>query len=128
MPNPRILIVDDQDVLRKLISLTLGGGGYDLVEAIDGPGAMQEIQNEPPDLILLDLMLPGGIDGIEICRRVREDPRCANTKVVLLTAADQATQRERAQAVGVDRYFPKPFSPRELRELVESLLTEQPAS
>ena len=122
MPRPRILIVDDHADLRKLITLTLGGDDYDLVEAVDGPGALDECQRQPPDLILLDLMLPGGIDGIEVCRRVREDPRLANTRVVLLTAADQAPQRERAERVGVDRYFPKPFSPRELRELVESLL------
>lgn len=122
MPKPRILIVDDHADLRKLIALSLGGGDYDLVEAMDGQGALDECERQPPDLILLDLMLPGGIDGIEVCRRVRADSRFADTRVVLLTAADQAVQRERAQEVGVDRYFPKPFSPRELRELVGSVL------
>lgn len=122
MPNPRILIVDDHADLRRLIGLSLGGADYDLVEAVDGPGALDEVERQPPDLILLDLMLPGGMDGIEICRRVRDEPRCAHTRIVLLTAADQAPQRERAKQAGVDRYFPKPFSPKELRELVDSML------
>ncbi|MDH3420817.1 MAG: response regulator [Gammaproteobacteria bacterium] len=127
MPNPLVLIVDDQADLRKLISLTLGNTDYDLIEAVDGPAALEACEQQEPDLILLDLMLPGGIDGIEICRRVRQDARLAHTKVVLLTAADQAIQRERAEEVGVDRYFPKPFSPQELRRLVESLLAANTA-
>jgi len=127
MPNPLILIVDDQADLRKLISLTLGNTDYDLIEAVDGSGALKACEQREPDLILLDLMLPGGIDGIEICRRVRQDERLAHTKIVLLTAADQAIQRERAEEVGVDRYFPKPFSPQELRQLVASLLAADTA-
>lgn len=122
MSNPRILIVDDHADLRKLISLTLGSKDYNLVEAVDGPSALEACKRSAPDLILLDLMLPGGMDGIDICRQVRQDVTLAHTKVVLLTAADQLAQRERAVEVGVDRYFPKPFSPLQLRELVESLL------
>lgn len=122
MPKPRILIVDDHADLRKLITLSLGSSDFDLVEAVDGQSALEECERQPPDLVLLDLMLPGGIDGIEVCRRIRRDPRFTATRVVLLTAADQAIQRERAEEVGVDRYFPKPFSPRELRELVIAVL------
>ncbi|MDH3533653.1 MAG: response regulator [Gammaproteobacteria bacterium] len=122
MPKPRVLIVDDHADLRKLISLSLGSGNYDLVEAMDGQGALDVCERQPPDLVLLDLMLPGDFDGIEVCRRIRENSRLAHTRIVLLTAADQAAQRERAQEAGVDRYIPKPFSPRQLRELVESLL------
>lgn len=125
MPKPRILIVDDHADLRKLIALSLGTQDYDLVEAVDGQGALEECERQAPDLVLLDLMLPGGIDGIEVCRRIREDSHFASTRVVLLTAADQAVQRERAQEVGVDRYFPKPFSPRDLRDLVESVLAAE---
>lgn len=127
MPKPRVLIVDDHADLRKLIALTLGSTDYELVEAIDGPSALDEVLRQPPDLILLDLMLPGGIDGIEICRRVRGDSRCARTRVVLLTAADQAPQRERAKEVGVDSYLPKPFSPLELRQLVATVLGDTTA-
>ncbi len=122
MRKPRILIVDDHADLRKLIALSLGTSDFNLVEAIDGQSALDECERQPPDLILLDLMLPGGIDGIEVCSFIREDPRFAGTRVVLLTAADQSVQRERAQEAGVDRYFPKPFSPRELRELVGEML------
>jgi CheY-like chemotaxis protein len=122
MSKPVILIVDDQADLRKLIILTLGNGDYELVEAADGPGAIEACKQHAPDLILLDLMLPGGMDGIEICQWVRSDPGLSDTRVVLLTAADQAAQRQRAEDVGVDKYLPKPFSPAELRELVRSLL------
>ncbi len=122
MPKPRILIVDDHADLRKLIALSLGGGDYDLVEAQDGQGALDECERQVPDVILLDLMLPGGIDGIEVCERIRGDSRFDQTRVVLLTAADQVVQRERAREAGVDRYFPKPFSPGELRKLVEAIL------
>lgn len=127
MSNPRILIVDDHADLRKLISLTLGSKDYDLIEAVDGPSALEACKRCAPDLILLDLMLPGGMDGIDICRQVRQDAALAHVKVVLLTAADQLAQRERAVEVGVDRYFPKPFSPLQLRELVESLLAADSA-
>jgi len=122
MSKPVILIVDDQADLRKLIILTLGYGEYELVEAVDGPRAIEACKQHAPDLILLDLMLPGGMDGIEICQWVRSDPGLSDTRVVLLTAADQAAQRQRAEDVGVDHYLPKPFSPAELRELVRSLL------
>lgn len=122
MSKPRVLIVEDQADLRKLIALTLSSQGYDIAEAVDGPGALEACERHRPAVILLDLMLPGGLDGIEICRRIRANPDLAHTRVVLLTAADQAIQRERAEQVGVDRYLPKPFSPRVLRELVDSLL------
>lgn len=122
MQKPRILIVDDQADLRKLIVLTLGSEKYELFEAANGASALEAVQRAGPALVLLDLMLPGGMDGIEIAERIRAEPALAATRIVLLTAADQAVQRERAAAAGVDHYFPKPFSPRQLRELVESLL------
>ena len=124
MTRPRILIVEDQADVRKLIVLSLGHDDYDLVEAADGPSALAACERQPPDVLLLDLMLPGGLDGIEICRQVRQNPQLANARVVLMTAADQAVQRERAAEAGVDAYFPKPFSPKELRDLVTSMLPD----
>lgn len=117
-----ILVVEDQADLRKLVALTLRPGGYEVVEVADGQAALAAIDARPPDLVLLDLMLPGGLDGLELCRRIKSDPRCSGTTVIIMTAADQAAQRERVTAVKADHYVPKPFSPRQLRTLVESVL------
>lgn len=126
MSRPRILIVEDQADLRKLMALTLGGDRYELAEAVDGAVALEQCERFKPDLVLLDLMLPGELDGIDVCHRIRAHPDLRGTRIVLLTAADQAKQRERAAAAGVDHYFPKPFSPKALRALVESLVAGGP--
>lgn len=120
----RILIVEDQADLRKLLTLTLGTTRYELLEAADAAQALGAVQDAPPDLVLLDVMLPGGMDGLEVCRRIKADARLDRTIVVMMTASDQAEQRARVRAAGADRYVAKPFSPRELRSLVESLLAE----
>lgn len=120
----RILIVEDQADLRKLVTLTLGTTRYELLEAADAAQALKAVQGPPPDLVLLDLMLPGGMDGLEVCRRIKADARLDGTVVVIMTASDQAEQRARVRAAGADRYVAKPFSPRELRSLVESLLAQ----
>ena len=121
-PHKGILIVEDQVDLRKLVSLTLRPAGYRLREAVDGATALQACSEEPPDLVILDLMLPGGLDGVEVCRRIKSDPALAGTLVIMMTAADQARERERVRAAGADHYVPKPFSPGQLRALVQSLL------
>ena len=120
----RILIVEDQADLRKLVTLTLGATRYELLEAADAAQALEAVRGAPPDLVLLDVMLPGGMDGLEVCRRIKADARLDGTIVVMMTASDQAEQRARIRAAGADRYVAKPFSPRELRALVESLLAE----
>lgn len=117
-----ILVVEDQADLRKLLALTLGPLGRRLVELADAGAALRHLDENAPDLVLLDLMLPGGADGLEVCRRIKSDPRLAATRVILMTAADQADVRERVASAGADHYLPKPFSPRQLRELAASLL------
>jgi CheY-like chemotaxis protein len=77
-----------------------------------------------PDVVLLDVMMPG-IDGYEVCRRLKSEPRLRNTLVVLMTAGDQATERVRAREAGADFYVPKPFSPAELLQLVTEHLPSQ---
>ena len=120
----RILIVEDQADLRKLVVLTLGLTRYELREAANAAQALAACGDQPPDLVLLDVMLPGGVDGLEVCRQIKADARLNRTIVVMMTASDQAEQRARVRAAGADRYVAKPFSPRELRALVESLLAE----
>jgi len=118
----RILIVEDQADLRKLVSLTLRPAGYRLREAVDGATALQACSEERPDIVILDLMRPGSLDGVEVCRRIKSDPELAGAIVIMMTAADQARERERARAAGADHYVAKPFSPGQLRALVQTLL------
>jgi CheY-like chemotaxis protein len=116
-PNSTMLIVDDQPELRLLIKLTFSGTGFTVREAADGESALAACAAEMPDVVLLDVMMPG-IDGYEVCRRLKSEPRLGNSLVVLMTAGDQATERVRAREAGADLYLPKPFSPAELLRLV----------
>lgn len=120
-PGPSILIVDDQPDLRLLIQLTFSGTGFSVREAADGAAALAACQDSVPDVVLLDVMMPG-IDGYEVCRRLKSDARTAGALIVLMTAGHQETERERARAAGADLYLAKPFSPAQLLELVTSHL------
>lgn len=121
-PDKQILVVEDQSDLRMLVSLTLKTQGRKLIEAATAAEALARLEESVPDVVLLDVMLPGGMNGVDICRRIKGDPRLGRTIVILMTAADQAEQRLRAMQAGADHYVTKPFSPRQLRELVASLL------
>jgi CheY-like chemotaxis protein len=116
-PNSTMLVVDDQPELRLLIKLTFSGTGFTVREAADGESALAACAAEMPDVVLLDVMMPG-IDGYEVCRRLKSEPRVGNSLVVLMTAGDQAAERARAREAGADLYVPKPFSPAELLRLV----------
>jgi CheY-like chemotaxis protein len=124
-PAPSILIVDDQPDLRLLIRLTFSSSGYRLQEAADGEAALAACAEAVPDAVLLDVMLPG-IDGYEVCRRLKSDARTHATFVVLMTAGHQETERVRATAAGADRYLAKPFSPAQLLDLVQRELAARP--
>ena len=120
-PVARILICDNEAPLRALVRATLDGGGYELAEATDGEEALALSGQFEPDLIVLDMMMPGR-SGLEVLAALRQDPKLASTRVILLTARTQAVDRAAADAAGADRFLPKPFSPAELASLVESLL------
>jgi len=120
-PAARILIVDDQPDLRLLVRLTFEGQGYDVAEAPNGEAALAACASRAPDAVLLDVMMPG-IDGYEVCRRLKADPRLGQALVVLMTAGHQETERVRAREAGADLYVAKPFSPAQLLELVRSQL------
>ncbi|MFO1406421.1 MAG: response regulator [Steroidobacteraceae bacterium] len=125
-PTPGILVVDDQPDLRLLIRLTFEGMGYDVHEAASGEAALDACASRPPDVVLLDVMLPG-IDGYEVCRRIKADPGLGRVQVVLMTAGHQETERARARVAGADRYVAKPFSPAQMLDLVRSLLESRRA-
>jgi CheY-like chemotaxis protein len=120
--RPTVLVCDDEEVLRMLVRATLDGGGYDIVEACDGDEALERTRSHRPDLILLDLMMPGR-SGQEVLRELRRDAATANTPVIMLTARAQAADREAMDLAGATHYLTKPFSPIGLAALVTEVLS-----
>ena len=118
----RVLIVEDQADIRKLIRMTLEFEPYEIHEAANGINGLQLAGEVVPDLILLDVMMPGEIDGLQVCARVRTNPELRATRVVLLTARGQTQDREAGQQAGADEYLIKPFSPLQLIETIERLM------
>jgi len=118
-----ILIADDEPAIVDLVRFTLEDPHVRIVDAADGAVAVELARRERPDVALLDVRMPR-LDGLEACRRLRELPECAHTRVVLLTAAAQAEDRRRGLAAGAHHYLTKPFSPLALLTLVRSLVPE----
>jgi two-component system phosphate regulon response regulator PhoB len=120
----KILIVDDQPEVRELVDVTLRIGDYTILQAVSGDQALAVAHTEHPDLILLDVMMPNStIDGFEVCRRIKSDPMTQNIYVVMLTARGQEADMELGKQVGADDYFTKPFSPLQLMNKIEELLS-----
>jgi DNA-binding response OmpR family regulator len=114
----RILVVDDEPIVREVVVSYLEREGYQTLEAADGDAARALIEREPPALVILDVMLPG-TDGFELCRWVRAR---SNLPVILLTARGEETDRIVGLELGADDYVTKPFSPRELAARVRTVL------
>ena len=118
----RVLIVEDQADIRKLIRMTLEFEPYEIHEAGNGTEGLRLAVDVQPDLILLDVMMPGELDGLQVCQQIKSDPRTAEIRVVLLTARGQTQDRDAGQEAGADEYLIKPFSPLQLIETIERLL------
>ncbi len=114
----RILIVEDQVDIRELVSMTLELEDYDVHEAENGDQGLAAAQALTPDLMLLDVMMPGSIDGIEVCRRLKADARTRKIKIIILSAKGQDQDRLQGRQAGADDYLTKPFSPKQLLEAV----------
>ncbi len=114
----RILIVDDEPNLVELLGSYLRREGYDIATAEDGPAALEQARTHDPDLILLDVMLPG-MDGIEVCRQIR---RFSDAYILMLTARAEEVEKLIGLSVGADDYVTKPFSPREVVARVKAML------
>jgi CheY-like chemotaxis protein len=112
--------VDDDDVIRQLITVNLELEGFDVFTAIDGQDAIERAKEVQPDVVTLDVMMPR-LDGWEAAARLRQDPATAHVKVVLLSARAQEADIQRGQRIGVDAYLTKPFDPDELIETVRRL-------
>lgn len=126
--NHRILIVDDQPELRKLVRMTLEFEDYQLDEAQDGASALDAVDRHRPEVVILDVMMPGELSGYDVCARIKSDARAQGTKVILLTARGQQADLARGREAGADHYVVKPFSPLELLDSVATALTERAAA
>ena len=116
----RVLVVDDDDVIRQLITVNLELEGFDVMTAFDGQDCLDKVKDVMPDVITLDIMMPR-LDGWEAASRLRADPATAGIKVVLLSARAQEADLQRGSRIGVDAYLTKPFDPDELIATVRRL-------
>jgi CheY-like chemotaxis protein len=119
----RILAVDDDAHILKLVSFSLKAGGYEVLEAADGLSAIDVATAEKPDLILMDVMMPA-LDGYEACRRLKANPDTADIPVIMLTAKTQASEQKTGHDSGATEYICKPFTPKDLVAQVRSFLGE----
>jgi DNA-binding response OmpR family regulator len=117
----KILVVDDEAILVEAIAYNLEQAGYRVVTAADGSSALDAARSEIPDLIILDVMLPG-MDGLEVCRQLRRESATATTPIVMLTAKSDEIDKVVGLEVGADDYVTKPFARRELLARVRALL------
>jgi DNA-binding response OmpR family regulator len=117
----RILIADDDTSLRLLVTTTLTDDEIVLIEAQDGIQALSLARRDRPDLIVLDVAMPG-LTGLEVCSALKDDPATSGIPVIMLTARSQQIDRERGLAARADAYLTKPFSPLQLLRLVEHVL------
>ncbi|WP_340149537.1 phosphate regulon transcriptional regulator PhoB [uncultured Sneathiella sp.] len=117
----KILIVEDEPAMVELLRYNLESEGFDVATAHDGDEALLALEEEQPDMLLLDWMLPK-VSGIEICRRLRRDQRHGNMPVIMITARGEEADRVRGLDVGADDYVAKPFSPAELMARIRAVL------
>ena len=117
-----MLIVDDHSELRKLIRMTLDLGDYQLFEADFGLQALELAEEIQPDLVVLDVMMPGDLNGYEVCAKLKSPERNKIPCVILLTAKGQEVDIEEGRKAGAEHYLVKPFSPLELIEKVKNAL------
>ena len=116
----RVLVVDDDDVIRQLITVNLELEGFEVATAVDGQDCLDKVKSVRPAVITLDIMMPR-LDGWEAASRLRADPDTADIKVVLLSARAQEADLQRGDRIGVDAYLTKPFDPDELIDTVRKL-------
>jgi DNA-binding response OmpR family regulator len=118
----KILITDDREHVRELVEVTLSLGDYEIFQASSGESAIDLAKAEQPDLVIMDVMMPGGMDGLEATRQIKKVAGCQKTKVIMLTAKGQLDDIRAGLEAGADDYLTKPFSPLELMNKVESTL------
>ncbi len=122
MPMARsVLVADDEPNIVLSLEFLMRQAGYDVRVARDGETVLKEIENDPPALVLLDVMMPKR-DGFDVCQTIRANPKWKGVRVVLLTAKGRDIEREKGMALGADDYITKPFSTREVMQKIKQLL------
>ena len=116
-----ILAVDDSPSMRKMVSFTLSGAGFRVVEAIDGVDALEKAQKEQIDLVLVDQNMPR-LDGIGLTRKLREDPRYQNTPILILTTESSDQMKQAGRDAGATGWLVKPFNPHRLIEIIQKVI------
>jgi two-component system alkaline phosphatase synthesis response regulator PhoP len=119
--TPKVLVVDDEPHIVRLVSFALEKDGFDVIDAGDGETAVELARRERPDLILMDVMMPV-MDGLEASKRLKEDPETAAIPIVMLSAKSQRYEQEAGLEGGAERYIVKPFTPKELVGEVRAVL------
>lgn len=119
--RPKILVVDDEPAIRDTLSFMLEMEGFQVALAGDGEEALVRVAQDPPHVVLLDVMMPK-VDGYRVCEVIKTNPRTAGVKVVILTAMGQAADRTKALAAGADAYVAKPFDEDTLLALLRQLV------
>ena len=119
----RILIVEDQEDLRGVLRDLLTGSGYDVAEAADGRDGVARAKSERPDLVLMDIQLPG-LDGYEATRQIKALPELAATPIIAVSSFAMKGDEEKARAAGCDQYVTKPYSPIQLLRIIRGFLNE----
>ncbi|KAB2899311.1 MAG: response regulator [Burkholderiaceae bacterium] len=121
----KILIVEDHADIRKLIRMTLEFEDFEILEAATGDEGLEMAREARPDIVLLDVMMPGTQDGLEVCRRIKQAPSLMHTRVVMLTACSRAVDVAQGRRSGADDYLSKPFSTRQILDAIHQM--EAPA-
>jgi two-component system phosphate regulon response regulator PhoB len=124
MAKADILIVEDHPTMREAMKLILEHEGFEIREAPDGAIAIAMVQAQPPDLMFLDLNIPG-MSGVDVLTKIKTDPDTKDVRVIVITATGEEG-REYARSLGADEYFTKPFSPTALLKTVERVLSASP--
>ena len=121
--SKKILVVDDEKHIVKIVEFNLKKCGYEVCVAYNGLEALEKVKSESPDLVILDVMMPE-LDGFGVCRKLRADPGTEDLPVIILTATGQEIDRDIASESGATAYMTKPFSPKLLLDKVTELLKE----
>jgi two-component system, cell cycle response regulator DivK len=119
--SKRILVVEDQEDNRQIIRDLLSATDYEIIEAESGEQALEAVAKQRPDLILMDIQLPG-IDGYEATRRIKADPALRSITIIAVTSYALSGEEQKARAAGCDEYVPKPYSPRQLLAKIRQYL------
>jgi DNA-binding response OmpR family regulator len=118
---PTILIIEDDRLAARILELSLKQDGYQVVTALDGQRGLELAQTQQPDLVLLDVMMPG-MDGFEVCSQLRANPMTANLPIVIITVRSQAADKQTASKFGVSGYITKPFRRAELVATIKAAM------